>query len=33
MKTKSSRLLRSKENVCLYGILANGRKAKFRENP
>ena len=33
MKTKSSRLLRPRESVCLYGMLVNGRKAKFRENP
>ena len=33
MKTQTGRLLRPRENVCLYGILVNGRKAKFRENP
>ena len=33
MKAKNGHLLRPRESVCHYGILVNGRKAKFRENP
>ena len=33
IKIKSGRLLRPRESVWHYGILVNGRKVKFCENP